>query len=40
MVRFLYIFVSFVILSCGQTSLDEDIQAMNVQELQAYNQEF
>lgn len=40
MVRFLYFFVLFVILSCGQTSLDEDIQAMNVQELQAYNQEF
>jgi hypothetical protein len=40
MVRFLYFFVSLVLLSCGQTSLDEDLQAMNVQELQAYNQEF
>lgn len=40
MTRFLYIFVLLVVLSCGQTSLDEDIQAMNVQELYAYNQEF
>lgn len=37
MVRFLYIFVLLVVLSCSKKEPDRNVEALNLQELQAYN---